>query len=347
MFKNPLLFFVPVSVVLFLGIYASSDGLASTKFANNHIAFLNSFSTEIANSGTSALFSSQASAIPLETPDLKIMQNNTLLGVATPSIVSGKVLGSIFGGGNQKEVVDYVVQSGDTLQSIADAYKISVNTLLWANDLTLSSKIKIGQSLNILPTEGVLHIVRSGDTISGISQTYKSQIDNIVSYNDLGSQSDIYIGDILIVPGGVMPKKATPLASQSAVDGSYFIFPTEGKISQGLHYYNAIDIANKCGTSVRAAASGVVQRAVGNGGYNSGMGNHITILHDNKTVTYYGHLSSVFVKPGDKVGIGDRIGLIGNTGKVIGVTGCHLHFQVIGAKNPLSVYAVGSNIKYK
>ena len=349
MFKNPLLFFVPVSVVLFLGIYASCDGLAGMKFVNNHIAFLNSFSTEIANSGTSALFSSQASAIPLETPDLKIMQNNTLLGVATPSIVSGKVLGSIFGGGNQKEVVDYVVQSGDTLQSIADAYKISVNTLLWANDLTLSSKIKIGQSLNILPTEGVLHIVRSGDTISGISQTYKSQIDNIVSYNDLGSQSDIYIGDILIVPGGVMPKKATPVAkpAQIPMASNYFIFPTQGTITQGLHYYNAIDIANKCGTPVYAAAAGTVQRAVGNGGWNSGMGNHITILHGNGTVTYYGHLSSVLVKPGDKVNVGDRIGLIGNTGKVIGVTGCHLHFQVVGAKNPLASYRVGSKISYK
>lgn len=280
------------------------------------------------------------------------MQDNTLCGVSTPCVVSGKVLGDVFGGTNQnqKEVVDYAVQPGDTLQSIADSYKISVNTLLWANDLTSSSTIKVGQSLAILPTDGFLHVVKSGDTVSGIAQTYKAQSADIISYNDLANQDDIYVGDILIVPGGVMPKKASPVVNQIPLADNFFIFPTQGRITQGLHFYNAVDIANKCGTPIYAAAAGVVQRAVGNGGWNAGMGNHITILHSNGTVTYYGHLMTLLVKPGDSVYTGQNIAFMGGAPGMAGAgnsTGCHLHFEVVGARNPLTAYYKGSTISYK
>ena len=321
--------------------------------SNSRVVFFNSFFN---NSGATAntLFSSQANSIPLETPDLKIMQDNTLCGVATPCVVSGKVLGDVFGGSNQnqKEVIDYAVQPGDTLQSIADSYKISVNTLLWANNLTSpSSTIKVGQSLTVLPTDGVLHVVKSGDTVSAIAQTYKSQSEDIISYNDLANQDDIYIGDILVVPGGSMPKKAgTVINNQIPLADGYFIFPTQGRVTQGLHFYNAVDVANKCGTPVYAAAAGVVQRAVGNGGWNAGMGNHITILHGNGTVTYYGHLMTLLVRPGDKVYTGQNIALMGGAPGMAGAgssTGCHLHFEVVGARNPLSVYVKGATISYK
>ena len=346
--KNPLFYFGLISVFLFGSIYVSCGSLAGANgLKDNHIVLLNSFFDKQKNSGGLSLFSSQAAATPLETPDLKIMQNNTLCGVATPCVVSGKVLGDVFGGSNQnqKDIIDYTVQPGDTLQSIAVSYKISANTLLWANDLSSSSTIKVGQSLTILPTDGVLHVVKSGDTLSAISQTYKAQVQDIISYNDLANQDDIYIGDILVIPGGVMPKKASPLINnQIPLASGYFIFPTEGRVTQGLHYYNAIDVANKCGTPIYAAASGTVERAVYNNAWNKGMGNYVTILHPNGTVTYYGHFQNVFVKPGDKVTAGDRIGLMGQTGNA---TGCHVHFEVVGAKNPLSVYSLGATIKYK
>ena len=280
------------------------------------------------------------------------MQDNTLCGVATPCVVSGKVLGDVFGGSNQnqKEVVNYIVQPGDTLQSIASANNISINTLLWANDLTSSSTIKVGQSLAVLPTDGVLYAVKSGDTISAIAQKYKAQVSDIISYNDLANQDDIYIGDILIVPGGVMPRNSGVIINnQIPLADDFFIFPVQGTITQGLHYYNAVDIANKCGTPIYAAAAGIVQRAVSNGGWNGGMGNHITILHSNGTVTYYGHLMSLLVKPGDKVYTGQNIAFMGGAPGMAGAgdsTGCHVHFEVIGAKNPLAKYPVGTKINY-
>lgn len=352
--ENPLFYFGSISLILFGLICVSSGTFASSiSLADSRILFLNSFLSNQDKANKDELFVSQDDKIPLETPDFKLVQENSLFGISTTSVVSAKVLGDAFGGpaGNKKEITNYVVQPGDTLQSIADANNISVNTLLWANDLTSSTKIKVGQDLNILPTNGVLHIVKSGDTVSAIAQKYKSKPEDVIAFNDLANQDDIYIGDILVVPGGVLPKKASPIINnQVPLADNFFIFPVQGKVTQGLHYYNAVDVATKCGSPIYAAAAGVVQRAVSNGGYNSGMGNHITILHSNGTVTYYGHLMSLLVKPGDRVDVGQNIALVGGAPGMAGAgksTGCHLHFQVVGARNPLSKYGIGANISYK
>ena len=346
--KNPLFYFGLCAVLLFGSIYTSCSGATGIGgLSNTKVVFLNSFFNQPNNLDSGNLFSSQTNAIPLETPDLKIIQDNAVYAVSAPSIVSAKVLGDVFGGSNQaqKQITNYTVQPGDTVQSIAASYNISSNTILWANGLTNASALKVGQDLTILPVDGVLHVVKSGDIMSAIAQKYKANSDDIISFNSLANQDDIYIGDILIVPGGVMPKTAAPITSnnQVPVANNYFIFPAQGIITQGLHYYNAIDLANKCGTPVYAAAAGVVERAVYNNSWNLGMGNYVTVLHPNGMVTYYGHFEVVFVKPGDKVNAGDRIGLMGETGNA---TGCHVHFEVIGGANPLAQYPVGTKIHY-
>jgi len=70
-------------------------------------------------------------------------------------------------------------------------------------------------------------------------------------------------------------------------------------------------------------------------GWNSGYGNYILIQHD-KFETLYGHLQEILVNEGTFVNKGDLIGYVGNTGYVIGKTGCHLHFETRGLKNPLA-----------
>ncbi|RYY19952.1 MAG: M23 family metallopeptidase, partial [Sphingobacteriaceae bacterium] len=59
-------------------------------------------------------------------------------------------------------------------------------------------------------------------------------------------------------------------------------------------------------------------------GYNPKLGNFITINHGNYTIVY-GHLSKIFVFPGELVKPGEVIGISGATGQV---TGEHLHFTV-------------------
>ena len=272
-------------------------------------------------------------------PRMLLIEKNSLQPAAPPVMISAQVLGAMTSGyefeSGEKTITEYLVESGDTLSSLAEQFDISLETILWANDLNSKSTLKIGQKLVIPPVSGVIHHVKSGDTISEIAVTYKSKASEIVAFNELSDENDIYTGDILIVPDGVMPPPSTKsVVVQAPISSVYFIAPTKGKISQGLHWYNAIDFSNSCGALVFAAAQGTVQR-IGYG-WNHGYGNYLTILHPNGVVTLYAHLSQISVTSGTNVSQGTIIGRIGNTGHTVGATGCHVHFEVRGAQNPFA-----------
>ena len=116
------------------------------------------------------------------------------------------------------------------------------------------------------------------------------------------------------------------------------VWPTQGKISQGFrrgHY--AIDISNRNRPPIFTADSGKVIKA--SFGWNGGYGNHIIVDHGNGMQTLYAHMQTLAVKVGDEVARGQIIGKMGNTGRVYGATGIHLHFEVrIGGvkKSPLA-----------
>ena len=110
-------------------------------------------------------------------------------------------------------------------------------------------------------------------------------------------------------------------------------------------YNNAVDIANSCGTPVYAAADGIAlsvaatnSRSVyANGGY----GNNIRLQHVGGVITLYAHLKEVLINEGQEIKQGQLIGLMGGQPGMIGAgrsTGCHLHFEVRGATNPLIRY---------
>lgn len=242
-------------------------------------------------------------------------------------------------------IITYRVKEGDTLGRIAANFGISLNTLIWANNLKANSVIKPGQELVVLPVSGVLHIVKKGDTISSIAKQYKAEVASIIAFNNLDEKKELIIGQEIIVPNGVISTRSTSsLASASGLKPmtedtsswpeykNYYAYPTSGGWNKGiLHYYNAVDIINACGSPIYASAEGIVIESKGNGQYNYGYGNLIKIQHFNGTMTVYGHLSEVLVKEGEKVSQGQLIGRMGNTGNS---NGCHLHFEVRGAKNP-------------
>jgi len=264
-------------------------------------------------------------------PEFIFVENNSLKFSLPPAFVSGKVLGTIVEE-PRKEIQEYTVEEGDTLSSISQKFGISLETILWANNLDKNSVIKPGQKLIILPVDGILHEVRAGDTLSGIAEKYQAKIEDIISFNELESPDDIYIGDILIIPGGKMPSPKPAPQPLTPLAQGYFICPVTGgcRITQGLHWYNAVDFSNgKCGEPILAAAGGTVLKA----GWNRVAGNYIKILHPNGVVTMYGHLQTIFVSPGEQVSQGQIIGTMGATGRA---TGCHLHFDVFGAKNPFA-----------
>ncbi|EMY69956.1 M23 family metallopeptidase [Leptospira vanthielii] len=94
-------------------------------------------------------------------------------------------------------------------------------------------------------------------------------------------------------------------------------------------YHSGIDFAAGEGTPIYATGPGIiaVDTAVG------GLGKSVRINHENGFFTLYGHCSLILVNPGDRVKRGDKIALVGQTGKA---TGAHVHYEVrIGLDAPL------------
>jgi murein DD-endopeptidase MepM/ murein hydrolase activator NlpD len=295
---------------------------------------------------TQDLFIEPAKNFIRESPDMIFIQNNSLVGVSPAATVDAQVLGSIVGGledgeipAARKEIIEYIVEQGDTLSSLAAKYEISLETILWANELISKSMIKLGQKLIILPVSGIVYNIKEGDTLGEIVGKYKGKVSEIIDFNGLSSEEDIFIGDILIIPNGEMPKASNPTSyTYIPIGSSYFICPVPTcKITQGLHWYNATDFGAKCGDPIYAAAAGTVQRV--SYGWNSGAGNYVTILHFNGVVTMYGHVSKSLVVSGQTVSQGDIIALIGGKPGMAGAgisTGCHVHFDVRGSRNPFA-----------
>ena len=243
----------------------------------------------------------------------------------------------------KSEIQEYAVVSGDTISKIAEKFQISINTILWSNDLSGLSIIRPGDKLTIPPVSGVAHKVKSGDTISGIAEKYKIEQDKILSYNQLVSNDQLSIGQILIVPGGEIQESYRRTTSDFASvfkapstqkKPAGFIWPTDSKrITQYYHWrHHAIDIGGKTGSPLYASMSGKIIKA----GWSTGYGNNVIIDHGAGKKTLYAHLSKIYVTVGEQITQGTVIGAIGSTGWS---TGPHLHFEIIinGTKvNPLS-----------
>ena len=261
----------------------------------------------------------------------------------------------------------HVVQPGDTLSSIAALSDVPLTTILWANDLTKTSAIHVGDKLVILPVPGIQHVVKKGDTLETIATKYGSNAADIGNYNGIDDAS-LVVGSTILVPDGELsnaqiavaagtpaktstPKKkhssgslATGTAqfgpepahnvgpSGTATQISYYIAPLSNYIkTQGIHGYNAVDLAAPVGTPIMASADGEVIVAR-EGGWNGGYGSYVVISHDNGSQTLYSHMSSVTAYDGEAVSQGDVIGYVGRSGEA---TGPHLHFEIRdGIKNP-------------
>lgn len=286
--------------------------------------------------------------VNLEDINLNLIQGNSLIGISSPTIFSSQVLGAMVANfepeNREKYIIEYIVEEGDSLKSLANKFNISLNTILWANDLNSRSIIRPGQKITIPPVSGVVHLVKSGDTISEIARFYRASREEILAFNNLINENDIYIGDVLIVPNGIMSQASSIVRSrelnQIPISLAQFIAPIVPpyiitQITREPHGGKAVDFTHEgyaCGKPVVAVAGGEVQKT----GYHRIAGNYVRILHPNGIVTFYGHLNSIFVTPGQQVSQGTIIGLIGNTGFTIGPTGCHVHFEVRGAINPFA-----------
>ncbi|KND46895.1 MAG: putative membrane bound lytic murein transglycosylase B [Parcubacteria bacterium C7867-004] len=286
--------------------------------------------------------------------DILTTGGSALIAYSGPGGTIVNIDKSVTGG----RISSYTVREGDSLSDIADMFDVSVNTILWANNLTAKSAIAPGSTLIILPVSGLRHTITSGETLASLAKDYGSDADEIASYNGLEAGSGLTKGQSIIIPGGEIKAPAKTVAKAAAkaktvakakirtggamgsilptgdtsnAASSGFANPVPaGRLSQGIHGWNGVDLAAPNGSPIYAASGGtvIISRI---GGWNGGYGNYVVIDHGNNVQTLYSHMSTDLVSVGQSVARGEQIGSVGKTGEA---TGFHLHFEVRGAKNP-------------
>ena len=261
------------------------------------------------------------------------------------------------------EGIIHTVAQNESIASIAKTAFLQPETIRWANNLEENAKIKPGQKLLLLPVDGVLHKVKRGQNAQTIADLYDVDAKSIITQNKI-SGGYLLAGQELIIPGGkpvieviakvpaavpvqakVVAKVSTPAGKVVTPLKNYVIEPSYGIFQMPCdcfytQYFSpvhfGVDMQHRGGAPVFAVEAGTVTRA--DYGWAGGYGNVIVIDHGNGVETLYAHNKELYVKKGDKVSRGQPISYMGNTGRVHGPTGIHLHLEVhINGvkKNPL------------
>ncbi len=316
--------------------------------------------------------SAQAAVIPSITPTFQVeLGEMATLQPYVAGISRQAELHTILPSRPRFQITTYVVQEGDTLFGIAEKYGLKPQTLLWGNYDTLKDNpdtLRVGQKLNILPENGVLHTWTAGEGLNSVAKYYGVTPEAIIDFpgNNLDSKTigdythpNIVAGTKLVIPGGKReflswsaPRVTRKDPSAAAVLGpgncgviltgpvglGTFVWPTEGThfISNPFSLdinHPAIDLPGFTGSPIHAVDGGVVVYA----GWNDwGYGNMIMIDHGNGWQSLYGHLSQINVGCGQGVSQGEVIALMGSTGNS---TGPHLHLELrndtYGKVNPV------------
>lgn len=250
-------------------------------------------------------------------------------------VVSSDVFQTINSVKPRDKTIDYTVERGDSLSTIAEKFGISTETIRWANNLT-NDNISVGDSLKILPVTGIEYKVAKGDSVYTIAKKLGTEAQKIVDFpfNDFANMETFSLveGQMLIVPDGVKPAEQSTFRRQVyiasgpvTISNLGFTWPVRGIISQFASWYHmALDIATGYGAPVVAAQNGIVSN-VSVGTWDSGYGTNVYVRNGD-VETHYAHFSGVNVSVGQSVNAGSTVlGWVGMTGRT---TGPHVHFEV-------------------
>jgi murein DD-endopeptidase MepM/ murein hydrolase activator NlpD len=229
---------------------------------------------------------------------------------------------------------EHVVQPGETLTGIARRARVPRVLIIEANHLEPPYGVKTGQKLVIPRTRR--HKVRKGET--GFTIAFDSGVPwrDIATANGVDPEAPVKPGQSLLIPTLIAPPAAVApasAASQSAAPD--FAWPLDGTVRRGFtprdekNHHDGLDIRASAGTAVRATAAGKVIFA---GKEPSEFGNLVVIDHGDGWNSAYGFLSRATVDEGEEVKQGERIGLVGHTGKA---RGDELHFELRRNNKPV------------
>ncbi len=207
---------------------------------------------------------------------------------------------------SNKDIKLYVVKPGDTVTSIAQKFNISMNSILWSNNIS-GNYVTPGVKLLIPPVSGIVYTVKSGDTPASLAQKYQSNESLIIAYNDAEIKG-IYPGERIIIPNGTIPSVVSYANTNSAVYGwgSQATYGYNGydfgyctwwvaKLRQEAGDPLPTDLGNASTWAIRAAEFGIpvgTTPAVGaavvtstTAYYGEGHVAYVTAVHPNGTIT--------------------------------------------------------------
>lgn len=238
-------------------------------------------------------------------------------------------------------IVFHKVHSGDTLNSIAENYNMSVDSLCRLNGFGSSVILVPGQKIFINPQFGAFSqpAVTSKPVISvetNDSEFPKTSGDESSIDKDMDKNielEDSRIKDITKEDYSIDEYNKVDKVEETSKPVSEFTWPVKGSIIRGFgsklpngSISEGINIAAPVGTLVRACCDGELMDC---GELVQGFGNMVIISHKNGMISIYGHLQEIKrAKPRNgKIFLkkGDEIGKVGKTGNV---KRSQLHFQL-------------------
>lgn len=249
-------------------------------------------------------------------------------GVPGPSPELFSELGKI----NRVVVGQYEIQPQDTLASVSKTFGSAPYYIRSTNRLN-SVNLVPGQTLVVHNGKGMLYQVRERngrtESLHDIAKKYNLSAVRLAQANRLpgvalSSSQWLEPGRVIFLPT-VRLRFTDYLMPVARAQGQRMISSGYGyrrhPISRERRFHRGLDMPRPAGSPVRAAREGTVIFS----GWRGAFGRLVIIKHEGGLRTWYGHLSSMSVEPGQRVAKGALIGRVGSSGLA---TGPHLHFEV-------------------
>ena len=234
----------------------------------------------------------------------------------------------------------HTAASGETLDSIAQQYNLTPETIVRMNPRLQNRRVTVGSEILIPPFNGTIVEVASGQTLRDVAKKYKIRPDVLYEIN--GCQKN---PQLVFVPAkNDSSRTATSsttvgsasVSSPNSTTNKFTGYPLAQAITVALPYgwqtnpkteevffHSGIDLLATVGTPLQAISDGVEVFAAAQGTY----GKLVVINHGGGLQSRYGHLEAIKVTPGQQVKQGEILGTVGTSGQPTSLQP-HLHFEV-------------------
>jgi surface antigen/LysM repeat protein len=109
------------------------------------------------------------------------------------------------------EIVDYEVQVWESFYSISYKFKVSTNSIYWANDFEKDHTLHPWDIIKVPPVTWLIHQVKSWDTVSSIAKKYEVEEEIIIEQNLMEEWSKLIAWEVLVIPWAIKKPDPKPI----------------------------------------------------------------------------------------------------------------------------------------